>query len=1317
MKSRTNGLITTVAWGVILAGCGVSDDENMGFSIYATPSRSHAPIEVLFELMRDNGGEVVECSGTWDFGDGVVLSGEYETRHTYRKAGAYEVVVDLECGDERGQSTTTVEIYDSVDLSVTSVQARPENISTGGVLTVSFQVSNAAGAALGAPVTLDVYLAPTANADAYMDGTAIRIYRQTIDELGQAGEENSVVQFPLEIALESSVRTGAYYVIAVVNGDRTVGEISYDDNAAVSSLPIMVLNELTDGVDFKALGLDVAPASTSLLSAVTASFRFTNLGATTDEEFRYEIWMGAKDDGEDRTQGVLVHESTLAHGLSNVEQTIQNVLIPITPAVTERGSYYFWLVLNAGESVREGNMSNNVVRSAAPVRIMEEDIVDADIAVESVKFSPSSTNVGGTALVDVKVVNRGSQPTGSFICTVFLSEDMSLEPEKDIVAGAINIGDLSADSDREVSSIVEIDTGVSAGEYWFYVFCDSSGVIAEADENNNIQRSNEQISVAGSSDIDLVVGEGRYTTPLSLSDGDDVSFSVKLCNKGKTGAGPSWISATRINRCDSSRVEVDRQLVNGLEPDACTTIEFETSLVCDFWCPNYQFEVMADVTNIVLESRKENNTTILPTVSVVGSECVCASDAYEPNDLWGVASRITSIDEDLTICSNDTDFYKIDVPENGSYEARVSHDMAQSPLKLNVYHGTSLVASYHGVSDLYVAEYHYDTGRDGDVRLSISGVEKDGANRYHLTTSVYSDGEGIDLAASNLMIDGELSAAESTRVTVKVDNLGSEKTPGVKLGYYLSPTMELGKESHRLAQHDLDPIAVGGSIEAYAEVLLPSDMAWGNYFLIVRVDDEGALEDVRPTNNFARSMQMHFDRSCYDVLEPNDSLDSPRSLVFESGKIHYADLRVCQSNRDYYAIDVEHGDQLDIAVTAQTVGDFDIYLYDAKGNEIAASRTASSVEKIHLDYVLGSQTFVLEVRQLENVYNAKETTYSLDISKKDAPSWLLCSETYEPNNAASVSYDLRKAVAEGGVAEICPDTDEDYYRIAMAEGDRLQLGFETSSSMLRAALYRGESLQFISLLTNLRAQHFDYTSTEVADYYIRVFTNATTIGDKSYRLRWLGESGGDVGVLNLVAPMRVHAGDELSISFDVKNDGEETAHYTATISLGESQLDVLEGDIDAGSVRNEKRKVRIPSYTEPGTFDLRVALESSNDLNLTNNAITRGLTILALCHPDKYEPNDNILQAVELASQSAEGTVCIDDEDWFRVSEGVKSATLQLSDAEGSLKMTAYDEQGRKLIESDTGSEIESLDLTNAKYVRIKGSTSESASNYVLKFE
>ena len=56
MKSKSKRLMIAVTLSVVLAGCTGSDDGDLSFSIYATPSRTHAPIDVSFEFLRDDGG-------------------------------------------------------------------------------------------------------------------------------------------------------------------------------------------------------------------------------------------------------------------------------------------------------------------------------------------------------------------------------------------------------------------------------------------------------------------------------------------------------------------------------------------------------------------------------------------------------------------------------------------------------------------------------------------------------------------------------------------------------------------------------------------------------------------------------------------------------------------------------------------------------------------------------------------------------------------------------------------------------------------------------------------------------------------------------------------------------------------------------------------------------------------------------------------------------------------------------------------------------------------------------------------------------------
>lgn len=1315
--NKNRAVFSIMVMSMMFASCGGSDSNDIVFSIYATPSRAHAPVDMAFELSRDDGESVENCTGKWIFGDGVSLDGTFEANHRYRASGSYDVNVTLDCDGKKGQASTSVEIYDTIDLSVAALEARPLNVSTNGTVTVSVQVANQSETALRVPTYVDIYLTPTRESGAWQSAGSVRVYRHVLDALPASGEENSVQKFEFSVPMHTDIRTGSYYVAAVVNADLATGESQFDNNETYSSQTVTVRNQVTDGADLLPERLSMQPESTRILSAATASFSFVNQGATTDEPFHYQIWMGAKDQAVDSTGAVMVHESTLSGAMSGVTQIVENVLISVTPAVSEPGLYYFWLVLDSANEIVERDETNNEVRSLAPIRVNDEPVLDADIIVEEVSFSPASTSRGGSFTANVKLLNQGSQPTGSFVCTIFLSEDMSLDVDKDYVVGSANIDDLASNEQRELSVIVNTDARIEAGKYWVYLFCDSSGVVSEANEDNNAQRSLSQIHVTGSADIDLVVGQGQWDNEAQISDGDLAEYSTTLCNKGKTAAGPSYLVAYRKNMCNNGKVEIDRKLIDGLEPDECQKISFQTPLTCDFWCPHYQIELEADGTGLLTEKTRTNNQTLIDAaLTMSGADCICAGDDYEPNSLWSSAAKMAQADDDLTVCQGDKDYFLVELPEKGSFEAQLSHDSSRAPLKFEMYRGTSDIESvYTGGDLLYLSGMHVENVDAAPVYLVVSGVAVHGGNHYHLKLNTYSDTDGTDVAVSALKIDGLLNAAEETNVSLQMDNLGKTTLPSLKLGFYLSTSGEIDASSTLLTRVSLPSMTPAESVTRTFALRLPADLPGGRYHLIARADDDKQLNETRVSNNIARSDAWTLDRSCYDSLDPNDSFETARTLILTNNLYTQEALTVCQNNPDYYKIDVRHGQALEIEATALNDGDFDLYLYDQKGNEISASRTGNRVEKISMDYISGDQTLYIKVDQLKNVYNTNETNYALKIQTKDAASWMNCSSAFEPNQFISSAYDLKKAALSGETADICPENDEDYYQIDMKAGDRLRLGFNTQSTIIRAGLYKGPDAQFLSLLTNLRLQSFDYTALTDDTYYVRIFTNASAEKDLTYQLVWLAEDGIDLAISGLSASTAI-AGMNMTLSFNVENRSNQDVDYDADIWLDHTHLGTFQSQIQANASKRESHKVSLPSSLS-GSHQLTVELKTNDDIAPDNNEAQMTIDISNACTNDTFEPNDNILKATSLTRGSINAVICPGDEDWFALPENVSKASLNYRQKDGELMLTAYDRDGNLVGSADTASDTEVLTLENAAYLKVMGTASHLSNTYQLVLE
>ncbi|MBO4349771.1 MAG: pre-peptidase C-terminal domain-containing protein, partial [Proteobacteria bacterium] len=1110
--------------------------------------------------------------------------------------------------------------------------------------------------------------------------------------------------------------------------DGRIGESNYENNASYYGQSITIRNQATDGADLTPVRLQISPATTSRLTAATAQFEILNQGSTTGDTFQYEIWLGAKDNATDMTGAVKIHESSIEGAMSGVEQSVKNVMLSVTPAISEPGLYYFWLVLDTTDVVIERDETNNAVRSLAPVQVTNEASIDADIAIEGVSFTPSTSTPGGTFSATVDLYNQGSQPTGSFICTIYLSSDMSLDVDSDPAVGSVNVDDLPALGSRQMTAIMETDTGIKTGKYWVYAFCDSSGIVPEANEDNNIQKSESQLTVASESNIDLVMGIPKLESSDKLKDGSNVRVSVILCNKGTTSAGPSYFSAMRTNLCDNSQIELEHLLVEGLEAGECKTINVDKPLVCDFWCPNYKLTFTADATLIVDEINEENNTAALSkSITMTGDDCVCASDAYEINGSIAMASKISNIDDDLTLCKGTNDFFQLDITNGENYEIMLSHDSSRAALKMDLYRGSELVSTYMGGDTLYLSGNQVTNIDESPLYFKVSSARdlNSDANRYHLKTSVYGVGQGIDIAASNLIIpNGMLDASDNQTVSVDIANLGNKKSSDFFIGYYISETSEIDETAWRIARQSVSALGPKESVTKTISLKLPSDTPGGYYHLIAKADDDETNTDIRPTNNLARTSAWHFERSCWDTLDPNESFETARKIELVDGAYHKDELAVCQTNADYYAFDVKNNSTLDITVSSTTKGDFDIVLFDAFGDEMISSRTGATTESIHRDLIVGDQTLYLYVFMPENIYNASELAYSLDIKTGTAPAWSHCDATFEPNNFPSASSDLRQAAISGQQAAICPATDNDYYAITLAANERLQVGFETEETGLRAALYRGSDMTFLGMLTNLKTQTFDYTAITEGTYYLRVFTNAKDAKTMTYRLKWLGEEAGscDLAVSSLTSsPQNLFAGGALTVDFDVKNIGKNAADYEAEIALSTASrnaiLGKLNGNLEPSATNHVREKYTIPAQFQ-GNATLSVSLTASGDVALGNNKATQNIQIASACQNDAAEPNDNILKATPL-EKSFSGIICPSDEDWFSLTLA-KDAKISLAftHTQGDLDLYVYDTDGSEVAASVTAMDTETLELTpGSYYLLVRGADSSVTNAYTISVE
>jgi hypothetical protein len=1299
--------------------------------IDAQPTRAHAPMQFSFSLDRDDALSLDGCLADWDFGDGVKLSGLLACEHIYQSPGKYTVLVDLRCDKKRAKAKTTVELFAPVELGIDSLQVRPRDINTGAKLSVALQLTNY-GAALQTATSLSVYLSESPSLELFKVSDANRIYDIPIESMPAAGSEGASKSFSLEIALSNSLRTGQYYVVAAIDPVAAVGDSDRSNNLVIDDGAILIRNQATDGADVKAISLDLSPSRTRNLTSFMANFELTNEGSATAMRFDYELWLGQKNEATQRETGRMLLKGYIDGIGSGASLRLQDVLVPVNPAITEAGLYYAWLVLDADDALSERDEDNNIVRSTGPIQVSDESILDADIIVNSLDFEPKSAVSLGSLSMSIEIYNQGSQPTGSFVCSLYMSKNQNLVPDKDLILGSINIYDLLSNQSQEHSTLVEIPADVESGDYWLFAYCDSSGVVAEANEDNNIQRSSTTLSIVSQADVDLSIAALTLSGSSEIESGANIELSARICNMGTTGAGPNVLEATVINLCNGAQREVFTEQISGVEANSCKDISLSIALHCDFWCERYDMSFSIDATNVIHETNENNNTRVLASgATVVGDSCACVEDAFEPNQNLATAAVLPAGDHSLSLCQNDEDWFELKLRAGESVELELEHLQQRGALSMALWKEGRKLAQDLMSDSLYLSLY--DVAAPTSYFVQVRSQDGKG-NAYALKLRQYPKSAENDLAISGLKIeDDALDIEKSRKVDFSIHNLGQSISEDFRVSFYLSQTPDIAEGAEALASrvyHGQSVAVVHDSIQ----LRLPLETQAGIWRLIAKVDVDDVIDESNETNNIGRSLPWSIERVCWDVLDPNDSFEAARTIALSGDdelSFSAESLRVCQNNPDFYQFSIPSNYSLHITATNLGSGDFDLFLYDAYHNEIASARTAKSVETLLLPLTLGSEPLVLEVRQLQNPFNPNESRYSLQITAKAVPDWQTCDASFEPNNFSSSAYSLRSSAIAGGAAALCPASDVDYYYINLSAGQRLQLAIQTTAATLRAALYSPGG-SFAALLTDLLNQSFDYTAPMDGMYHVKIYSNSSEVRNQPYTLKLQGLEGLDLAVGDLaVLPQNPIAGDVVQVRFSLKNLGNSPivqSSYRVDLLQNSTQHTVVQDNITQSIAVGEKlqiaKKFNIPSgITGVAQVVLEAQIQGEQDIYSPNNTQSISITIREACVPDAYEDNNSKSSATSITPSRINARICENDEDWysFVAQENRKyTITLNFTHSTGDLDLYLYDEAAlitQSRGNSDSEQIVFDAQASQQYYILVTAFDPNTRNDYQLRLE
>lgn len=371
----------------------------------------------------------------------------------------------------------------------------PAPLPPGAASEVIFSVTNRSSAV--DQMSWRVYL----SYDGVLDGS------DPVISAGSASFPGSqVTEVVAPVTIPETTPIGYYTLIAVVDPDGALDEIDEFNNEAYGFVVI--------GPDLYPSFID-APSSSGPGAALSFTLYIGNSGSEVPG-VEYAVYLSTD-------QRLDAADLTLATGSVEVlgAQDTPVELSTTIPDTTPPGVYYLIAIVDGGSLIEELEETNNTST------FQTIHLVGPDLFCESLAGAPLAFR-GQPYVLDAVVANLGGQPVDGFYVSFHLSVNQLVTTSDPLL---VELGPLSIQPNERLilSPEVVIDPATTPGTYWLGAIADSTSLVVEEREQNNIRRSPGQVVVRDTAP-DYVITEIR--TPDVAGAGETVPLQRTLENQG-----------------------------------------------------------------------------------------------------------------------------------------------------------------------------------------------------------------------------------------------------------------------------------------------------------------------------------------------------------------------------------------------------------------------------------------------------------------------------------------------------------------------------------------------------------------------------------------------------------------------------------------------------------------------------------------------------------------------------------------------------------------------------------------------------------------
>ena len=470
-------------------------------------------------------------------------------------------------------------------------------------------------------------------------------------------------------------------------------------------------------------------------------------------------------------------------------------------------------------------------------RVVSVGLVDAPELTGTVGDFGRGAAPLATVDIPISVGNRGPRVAGASRAVLYLSADAAVDPA-DWILGSIAVGALASGQVQTTDVAATVPAGTPPGDYLLLLQLDEDGVVAEADESNNVVASANRFATAA----DLV--PRALAGPMGATAGEIMSLGLTIDNAGLPFVGSVAatvkLSPDPIN--DLADPEIDSQtiVIGGAASQSVTLdVQIPPGVSQGLYFPI----VILDPDRQIPETSDGNNVAVASQPVRVGPDfrvsAVAGPTQGAPGDTVSITTTIDSIgasyagpvaytvfmslDESLDAQDIVVGTFVADVAGPGASDTR---SVALPPGAVGDFVFAARVDPAGQIAEADESNNEYVDGVRGafgaDLRLfspafTPDAIDRDGAFDYTATLVVDTNAIAATVAYRVLLsVDGTLDAAdrEVAAGTIVVNGQGN---------FPIAGTADLS-----MAQPPVAP---------------------GEYDVIVEVDPGDAIAERREDNN------------------------------------------------------------------------------------------------------------------------------------------------------------------------------------------------------------------------------------------------------------------------------------------------------------------------------------------------------------------------------------------------------------------------------------------------------------------------------------